>query len=105
MTERDLRTLGPKPAVKKAKKKPDIQAEPPAAWQLKCQTWPEGPSLDAWCLEQWDPQVSSWQKMSGLPWRQYKKESLFWEMQDTFEGGKTVLNTINGVINAKVSAC
>lgn len=31
MTERDLRTLGPKPAVKKAKKKPDIQAEPPKA--------------------------------------------------------------------------
>ena len=27
MTERDLRTLGPKPAVKKAKKKPDIQAQ------------------------------------------------------------------------------
>lgn len=26
-------------------------------------------------------------------------------MQDTFESGKTVLNTTNGVINAKVSAC
>lgn len=36
MTERALRALGPKPAVKKAKK-PDVQAEPPLAWQLKCQ--------------------------------------------------------------------
>lgn len=43
MTERALRALGPKPAVKKAKK-PDVQAEPPVAWQLSARSDQEGPA-------------------------------------------------------------